>query len=81
MLFRSDDILDTGRTLRSVRNKLLAGGAKDIRICVLLVKKTGLPGKIKADWTGFEIEDRFVIGYGLDLDQKYRLLPMIRVLN
>jgi hypoxanthine phosphoribosyltransferase len=76
-----DDILDTGRTLHAVRAHVKKLGARDIRICVLLAKLRPRERVVTADWSGFEMEDRFVIGYGLDLDQQYRAMPMIRALD
>ena len=76
-----DDILDTGRTLRNARQKLLRTGATDVRICVLLAKNIPRKYDITADIVGFNIENRFVIGYGLDYNNLYRTLPMIRVLD
>ena len=76
-----DDILDTGQTLHEVRLKLRRAGARDIRVCVLLSKKVRRTKPVCADWTGFDIADKFVIGYGLDLNHQYRQLPMIRVLD
>jgi hypoxanthine phosphoribosyltransferase len=76
-----DDILDTGRTLHAVRAHVKKLGADDIRICVLLSKLRPRERAVTADWSGFDMEDRFVIGYGLDLDQQFRAMPMIRTLD
>lgn len=76
-----DDILDTGRTLHAVRAHVKKLGADDIRICVLLSKLRPRERVVTADWSGFDMEDRFVIGYGLDLDQQFRAMPMIRALD
>lgn len=76
-----DDILDTGLTLHEVCLRLQELGARRIKICVLLKKRKKREVSVKADWYGFEIGSEFVIGYGLDLDQRYRSLPMIRVLE
>jgi len=76
-----DDILDTGRTLVSVRKLLLDQGAADVRTCVLLQKKLPSPPAINADYVGFQIPDEFVVGYGLDFAERYRNLPCIGVLK
>ena len=65
-----EDIVDSGRTLRS-------RGAADVRLCTLLDKPDRRVVDVKVDYTGFEIPDEFVVGYGLDYDQKYRNLPYI----
>ncbi len=76
-----DDILDTGLTLSKVTEKLIALKALSVESCVLLSKKRQREVDITPKWSGFEIADEFVIGYGLDLDHQYRPLPMIRVLK
>jgi len=76
-----DDILDTGGTLRLVRTCLERAGARSIRTCVLLRKPSKAPPDLTADFIGFDIEDVFVVGYGLDFDDHYRNLPDIAVLR
>jgi hypoxanthine phosphoribosyltransferase len=76
-----DDILDTGGTLRIVRSRLKEAGARSIRTCVLLRKPAKAPPDLRADFVGFDIEDVFVVGYGLDFDDQYRNLPDIAVLR
>jgi hypoxanthine phosphoribosyltransferase len=76
-----DDILDTGGTLRLVREQLAASRPKSIRTCVLLRKPSKAPPDVPADFVGFDIEDVFVVGYGLDYDDQYRNLPDIAVLR
>ena len=76
-----DDILDTGRTLSFTRKILLERGARSVRSCVLLDKKTHRAVEFEADYTGFPIEDYFVVGYGLDYDNLYRELPHIAKVN
>jgi hypoxanthine phosphoribosyltransferase len=75
-----DDILETGQTLSFARDLIAKRGAKSIKSAVLLEK----PGKrkidIQADYVGFVIEDKFVVGYGLDYANSYRELPYIGVL-
>lgn len=70
-----DDILDTGRTLRAVELALRAAGAAEVRACVLLDKPTRREVPIQAQYVGFTIPNRFVVGYGLDYDGRYRHLP------
>ncbi len=76
-----DDILDTGRTLRAVINKLNALQPRSLKTCVLLEKKSRRTETIPADYIGFEVPDEFVIGYGLDYAERYRNLPFIGVLK
>jgi hypoxanthine phosphoribosyltransferase len=72
-----DDILDTGRTLSFARQHLLAKGVKAVKTCALLDKPTRRVVPFKADFTGFTVDDVFVVGYGLDYDSRYRELPYI----
>jgi hypoxanthine phosphoribosyltransferase len=74
-----DDILDTGRTLAAAKAALETAGAASVLTCVLLDKPARrVPGGLpRADLVGFTIPDRFVIGYGLDLDGKFRERPGI----
>jgi hypoxanthine phosphoribosyltransferase len=76
-----DDILDTGRTLEAVRKKLEAAGPRSIRACVLLSKTKQRARNVNVDYIGFEIDDEFVVGYGLDFMERYRNLPYIGVLR
>lgn len=76
-----DDILDSGTTLAGVRQKLETAGPLSIRVCVLLQKKKTRSRPVEADYVGFEIEDEFVVGYGLDYAERYRNLPCIGVLR
>lgn len=76
-----DDILDSGHTLAAIREKLETAGPKTIGVCVLLSKKKTRARAVDADYIGFEIEDEFVVGYGLDFDERYRNLPYIGVLR
>ena len=73
----ADDIYDTGRTLGAVKDYLLERGAKSVKTCILLEKKKEHEVKVDVDFLGSCIEDRFVVGYGLDLDGKYRDLPYV----
>jgi len=82
-----DDIYDTGATLRTVCDALQALEPADLRTLVLLRKRVASPPAPVAgtrpgpDWVGFEIEDRFVIGYGLDYNGLYRNLPYLAALR
>jgi hypoxanthine phosphoribosyltransferase len=76
-----DDILDSGHTLAAIREKLELANPRSIRVCVLLQKKKARARPVDADYIGFEIEDEFVVGYGLDFDERYRNLPCIGVLR
>jgi hypoxanthine phosphoribosyltransferase len=76
-----DDILDTGHTLAAVRTKLAMAKPRSIRVCVLLNKRKRRAFEVDADYVGFEVEDEFVVGYGLDFMQRYRNLPYIGVLR
>ena len=76
-----DDILDTGRTLSSVIEKLRKLQPASLNTCVLLDKKSRRVEKVTAKYVGFEIPDEFVVGYGLDFTERYRNLPFIAVLQ
>ena len=78
-----EDIIDSGFTLTYLSRMLSARGAASIRICTLLDKPARrAPGiTLKADYSGFEIPDAFVVGYGLDYDERYRNLPYIGILK
>jgi hypoxanthine phosphoribosyltransferase len=77
-----DDILDTGRTLHAICARLTAEAKPaSIRICVLLRKVKARAEEMEADYVGFDIGDEFVVGYGLDYQERYRNLPFIGVLK
>ena len=76
-----DDILDSGHTLAAIREKLETAKPRSIRVCVFLSKKEKRARQIVADYLGFEIEDEFVVGFGLDFMEGYRNLPCIGVLR
>ncbi|MEI6787225.1 MAG: hypoxanthine phosphoribosyltransferase [bacterium] len=76
-----DDILDTGLTLQTACKLLLQKGATDVRTCVLLDKPSRRIAPITADYIGFQIEDVFVVGYGLDYNNRYRHLPGLATLK
>ena len=75
-----DDILDTGRTLQKAVAHLRAKGAQTVRSCALLDKPSRRIVPFEADFVGFKIEDAFVVGYGLDYDERYRNLRDVAVL-
>lgn len=76
-----DDILDTGRTLRTILDMLHARGPASVRI-VCLLRKTGAQIEpIEVDYLGFTIPNVFVVGYGLDLDGRHRGLPYIAAVD
>jgi hypoxanthine phosphoribosyltransferase len=72
-----EDILDTGRTLSTIKELLLTKGAKSVKITALLDKPSRRELDVKADYVGFTIDDLFVVGYGLDYNENYRTLPFI----
>lgn len=72
-----EDIVDTGFTLLHVKNMLLSREPKRLEVCALLDKPTRREVEVKATWTGFEIPDEFVVGYGIDYAQRNRNLPYI----
>ncbi len=72
-----EDIIDTGITLSNLKRYLWEREPKSIKVCTLLDKKERRRIDIEADYTAFEVEDLFLVGYGLDFDQKYRNLPYI----
>ncbi len=76
-----DDILDTGNTLSAVKTLLLAKKAATVKTCVLLDKKARRVVPFEAEYVGFEIPNEFVVGYGLDFNERYRNLPCIGVLK
>ena len=76
-----EDILDTGRTLSAVVERLGAQRPNSLRVCTLLDKPARRALEISADYVGFTIPDRFVVGYGLDYNEAYRALPAIYTLS
>jgi len=76
-----EDIIDTGNTLRFVMDVLQARQPASLRLCTLLDKPSRRTVNIPVDYTGFQIENKFVFGYGLDLDEKFRNLPFIGVVK
>ena len=76
-----EDIVDTGKTLQKVKDLLYSKGAKSVKVLSLLDKPSRRIVDIEAEYVGFSVEDKFVIGFGLDFDQKYRNLPYVGVLK
>ena len=76
-----EDIVDTGRTLSYLLEILRGRGPESLKLCTLLDKPDRRVVDVKVDYTGFEIPDEFVVGYGLDYAQKYRNLPYIGVVE
>jgi hypoxanthine phosphoribosyltransferase len=76
-----DDILDWGRTLLFAKEQLRRKGARTVRSCVLLDKKARHTEVVAADFAGFECPDHFVVGYGMDLRNRYRELPYIGIIE
>lgn len=76
-----EDIIDTGRTLHYLIELLKDRGAVDVKLCSLLDKPERRVIKVETDWVGFQIPDEFVVGYGMDYDQRYRNLPYIGVVK
>lgn len=76
-----EDIIDTGLTLHYLIKSLWGRNPKSIRVCTLLDKPERRKVEMRADYVGFEIENKFIVGYGLDYDEKYRNLPYITCLD
>lgn len=76
-----EDIVDTGNTLEFMKDLLYERGANDVKCCVLLDKPSRRQIAIEADYVGAEVDNEFVVGYGLDFKQKYRNLPYVGVLK
>jgi hypoxanthine phosphoribosyltransferase len=74
-----DDIMDTGLTLFEIKEYLLKRGAQSVKICTLLDKPSRRQFPIHPDYTGFQIPDHFVVGYGLDYQERFRNLPFIGI--
>ena len=76
-----EDIVDSGRTLSYLLEMLKDRGPESLRLCTLLDKPDRRVIDVNVDYTGFQIPDEFVVGYGLDYDQRYRNLPYIGVVE
>lgn len=76
-----EDIVDSGVTLTYLKSYLKGRNPKSVEICSLLDKPSGRRAEIEPDYYGFTVGDMFIVGYGLDFDQKYRQLPYISYLT
>ncbi len=76
-----EDIYDSGLTLKKLYNEIKKYNPKSIEICVLLYKEKTREKTLDLDYIGFKIPDKFVVGYGLDYNEKYRGLPYIGVIE
>lgn len=74
-----EDIVDTGLTISFLMKHMKLSNLKSLKLCSLLLKRARLKVEVPVDYLGFDIEDKFVIGYGLDFDGRYRELPYIGV--
>lgn len=76
-----EDILDSGNTLNYVKHILSRRNPKSLKICTMFDKPSRRHVNIQADYVGYEIADEFIVGYGLDYDERYRNLPYVGVLK
>ena len=76
-----EDIIDSGNTLNFIKKYLTVKGAKSIKLCTLFDKPDRRTADITVDYVGVKIPDVFIVGYGLDYDEKYRNLPYVGVLK
>lgn len=76
-----EDIIDTGKTMTHLIEYLNKKGAKTVKVCTLLSKPSRRISQVKIDYIGFEIEDKFVVGYGMDYAEKYRNLQYVGYIN
>ncbi len=76
-----EDIVDSGLTLESLRTMLLNRQPASLRICTLIDKQSQRVTDVPVDYIGFSMDDGFIVGYGLDLDERYRDLPDIRIVE
>ena len=72
-----EDIIDTGLTIVNVKDFLSKKNPNSVKVCTLLDKPSRRLVEVKGEYVGFEIPDEFVVGYGLDLDEKYRNIPFV----
>ena len=72
-----EDIIDSGLTLVYLKEYLQSRGPRSLRICTILDKPSGRKVDIRGDYVGFNVDNKFIVGYGLDVNQKYRNLPYI----
>jgi hypoxanthine phosphoribosyltransferase len=76
-----EDIVDTGWTLRTILDLFRFRGARSVKLCALLDKHQARETEVPIDYCGFRIGNEFVVGYGLDFDERYRNLPYIAVVE
>lgn len=76
-----EDILDTGRTTAAVLDRIQAENPESLSLCVLLDKPANREVDVSADYVGFQIDNHFVVGYGLDYNEHYRELPAVHILE
>ncbi len=76
-----DDILESGNTLKHVRDLMLSRGARKVAVAALLNKRMKRRADIEADYTGFDCPDHFVVGYGMDVAHAFRELPFVGVVT
>lgn len=76
-----DGIVDTGLTLHALLQHLKKAGPRTVKVCTLLDKSARRQHRLQVDYSGFAIEDLFVVGYGMDFDQRYRALPYIGIIE
>ena len=76
-----EDILDSGRTLEKLSGLFMQSGAHSVKICTMLDKPARRVAPITTDFCGFEVEDQFIVGYGLDYNEIYRNLPYVAILK
>jgi hypoxanthine phosphoribosyltransferase len=74
-----DDIIDTGISLKTIRDKILSMNPSSLKICVLLNKKERRVVNVPVDYIGFEVPNKFIVGYGLDYQEMFRNLPYITI--
>ncbi len=76
-----EDIVDSGITIKKIKEYLMFKKAKSVKILTFLDKKSGRQVKLDADWVGFDVPHKFLVGFGLDFQEKYRNLSFVGVLN
>mgnify|MGYP002398674843 FL=1 len=76
-----EDIIDSGLTLDALRQSLAARHPASLKICTLIDKKARREVSVPVDYVGFSLDDGFIVGYGLDLDERYRDLPDIHLVE
>jgi hypoxanthine phosphoribosyltransferase len=72
-----EDIIDSGHTLQFLKDRITLSNPRSVKICALLDKKTRREVEMKADYLGIEVDDVFIVGYGIDFNENYRYLPEI----